>query len=141
MALNSWSTIDIRGAVMSEMRLSDIMPSRRDVLKWGGLALAGTYVNNIVWPLKVKAATKTKPRGTARNVIMIEMGGCISPQDCWDFKPHPLQPKDLDMTKISDDVLLSKTLFPNMIKMKMFDKVALVRSLRANELVHFNGQY
>jgi len=124
---------------MAEKRLSDIMATRREILRWGGAALAGTWVERIVWPMKVRAAGKAKPRATARNLIMIEMGGCISPPDCWDFKPHPLQPKDLEITKVSDEVLLSKTLFPQMIQ--QWDKVALVRSMRANELVHFNGQY
>jgi hypothetical protein len=103
------------------------------------MALASTCVNHIVWPLKVSAQGKARPRATARNLIMIDMGGCISPQDCWDFKPHPLQPKDLELKKLSDEVTLSKTLFPQMVD--QWDKVALVRSMRANELVHFNGQY
>src|SRR5947207_8045077 len=124
---------------MPEKRLGDIIPPRREILKWGGAALAGTWVERIVWPLKVRAAGKAKPRATARNLIFIEMGGCISAPDCWDFKPNPLQPKDLEMTQASPDVLLSKTFFPQMVQ--QWDKVALVRSMRAPELVHFNGQY
>lgn len=122
-----------------EKRLIDMAPTRREVLKWGGVALAGTWVERIVWPLKVRAAGKVKPRATARNLLLIDMGGAISPPDCWDFKEHPLQPKDLDVSRISSDVTLSKTLFPQMIE--QWDKVALVRSMRSPELVHFNGQY
>jgi hypothetical protein len=50
-----------------------------------------------------------------------------------------LQPKDHDLTKISSDVTLSKTLFPTM--WKRWNQVSIVRSMRAFELQHFNGQY
>ena len=122
-----------------ERRVMDVVPTRRDVLKWGGLALASTWVDRLVWPLKVRAAGKANPRGTARNCIFIELGGAISQPDCWDFKEEKNQPSDLDVRKVSSDVYLSKTLFPQLID--NMDKVALVRSMRAAELVHFNGQY
>jgi len=120
-------------------RVIDLVPSRRDVLKWGGLALAGTCVNQIAGPLKVSAQGKAKPRGTARNLIVIELAGAISPYDCFDFHETYKQPKDLNVQKTSTGVYLSKTLFPTLFD--NMDKVALVRSMRANELVHFNGQY
>src|SRR5437899_855919 len=115
------------------------MPARRDVLKWGGWALAGAWINRMVWPLKVKAAGKANPRGTARNCILIELGGAISQPDCWDYKEQPRQPKDLDVRKTPSGVYLSKTLFPQLSDHT--DKVSFVRSMRAPELVHFNGQY
>ena len=120
-------------------RLIDSMPHRRDILKWGGAALAGTWVDHVVWPLKVSAQGKVKPRNTARNVILIEIAGAISPYDCFDFHETFRQPKDLDVAKTSTGVYLSKTLFPTLFD--QMDKVAIVRSMRASELVHFNGQY
>ncbi len=120
-------------------RFMNTMPNRRDALKLGGLALAGTCLDQIIWPLKISAAGQSTPRGTARNCIVIEMSGAISPQDTWDYKETPLQPKDLDIRKVSSDVVLSKTLFPNMID--RWNEVSLVRSMRAPELQHFNGQY
>src|SRR5258706_1918367 len=122
-----------------EKRLSDLIPTRRDVLKWGGAALAGSWIERVTWPLSASAAAKANPRGTARHVIMIEMGGAISQPDCWDFKETKFTPKDLNMQQVSPDVLLSKTLFPTMGE--YIDKIALVRSMRANELIHFVGQY
>jgi hypothetical protein len=122
-----------------EKRLSDLIPTRRDVLKWGGAALAGSWIERVTWPLEVKAAAKANPRGTARHVIMIEMGGAISQPDCWDFKETKYTPKDLEVEKVSSDVFLSKTLFPRMGS--YIDKVSFVRSMRASELIHFVGQY
>lgn len=122
-----------------DRRLSDFLPTRRDILKYGGLALAGTWASRGVWPLKVKAAGKVTPRGTARNCILIEMGGAISQMDCWDFKETHWTPKDLDVQKINSELSLSKTLFPTLGG--QIQHCALVRSMRAPELVHFNGQY
>ncbi len=122
-----------------EKRLMDILPTRRDALKWGGLALAGTWIDRVVWPLKIEAQGKVNPRGTARNVIFIEMGGAISHSDCWDLKETRFTKKDFDIRKVSSDVAISKTLFPRMSE--QMNRVALVRSMRAIGLLHFNGQY
>src|SRR5262249_43900436 len=122
-----------------ERRLKDFKPTRRDVLALGGAALAGTWVERLTWPMNVKAAGKANPRGTARNCIFVEMGGCISPMECWDLKQTDQTPKDLDVQKVSSDLYLSKTLFPTVIN-HMKD-VSLVRSMRASELIHFQGQY
>src|SRR5688572_12098862 len=97
-----------------ERRLQDILPTRREVLKWGGLALAGTWVDRLVWPLAVKAAGKANPRGTARHCIMIELGGAISQANCFDFKETRFTPGDLEPQKLTSDITLSKTLFPRL---------------------------
>ena len=122
-----------------DSRLNDLLPCRRDVLKWGGVALASTWVDGLVWPLEIRAQGTSNPRGTARNCIFIELGGAISPMDCWDFKETRWTPKDLDVTEVAKDLYLSRTLFPQLVT-KM-NRVALVRSLQAPELIHFNGQY
>jgi hypothetical protein len=114
-------------------------PTRREVLQWGGAALAATFIEPGAWPLTVHAAGKANPRGTARNCIFVEMGGCISPMECWDAKETEQTPKDLDYQKLGPDLTLSKTLFPAMSK--HMNRVGLVRSMRASELIHFQGQY
>lgn len=121
-------------------RLSEVLPTRREVLQWGGVALASTWVDGLVWPLHIRASgASVTPRGTARNVIFIELGGAISPMDCWDFKETRWTPHDLDVTEVKKDLYLSRTLFPQLVG--QMDKVALVRSMQAPELIHFNGQY
>ena len=77
------------------------------------MAGAATGVNV---PLKVQAQAKTKPLGTARNAIFIQLTGAMSQMDCWDFKETKDTPKDLNMQKVSSDVYLSKTLFPRMVE-------------------------
>src|SRR5437867_10705325 len=113
--------------------------NRREVLKWGGAALAAAYIGEVIAPPKLKAAGKANPRGTARNCIIIMMGGAISHVDCWDFKETRYTPKDFDVQKFTSDISLSKTLFPR--ASEYVDKIALVRSMRANEMIHFVGQY
>ena len=124
-----------------ERRLKDLIPTRRDVLKLGGIALASTWVDRIMAPTRVYAAGKANPRGCARFAILIEMGGAISPMDCWDFKETKYTPKDLDVVKIKSDLWISRKLFPLLTANNHWNKVAIVRSMRASELIHFNGQY
>jgi hypothetical protein len=122
-----------------ERRLRDIIQTRREVLKWGGLALAGACVDRLTWPLKVEAAGTANPRGTARNCILIELQGAISQQHCFDFKETKFTPGDLEPKKLTSDITLSKTLFPRLST--NIGKIAFSRTTRASELVHFNGQY
>jgi hypothetical protein len=112
---------------------------RRELLKWGGAALAAASFGELIAPPRARAAGKANPRGSARNCIVILMGGAISHVDCWDFKETRQTPKDLDVCKLTSDISLSKTLFPHAAE--YVDKIALVRSMRANEMIHFIGQY
>ena len=120
-------------------RVADLFPARREILKLGGLALAGSFANQAIWPLAARANGRANPRGSARYCIFIEMGGAISPMDTWDFKETRWTPPDLDLVRVNDEVSLSRTLFPRLAG--RMDEVALVRSMRAPELIHFNGQY
>lgn len=119
--------------------LKEMFPTRREMLKLGGMALAGTCVNQIMSPLKISAAGKANPRGNARFCIFIELPGAISPPDCWDFKETKDTPNDLDVQKATSSLYLPKTLFPNF--KDWADRASFVRSMRAPELVHFTGQY
>ncbi len=121
------------------MNSKSSLARRRDILKLGGFAVAGGLAGAGAWPLEMRAAGQANPRGTARNCIFIEMGGAISHVDCWDYKEYKKQPKDLDVRKIRSDLYMSKTFFPQLSD--RMDQVSLVRSMRAPELVHFNGQY
>ena len=75
------------------------MMNRRDALRLDGLAMASACSGGLVWPLKVSAAGKVQPRSTAKNCILVEMGGAISQPDCWDFKETKYTPKDLDVAQ------------------------------------------
>jgi hypothetical protein len=113
--------------------------NRRDLLKIGGMALATGWTESFYLPLNARAAGKANPRANARYVIFIELPGAISPMDCWDFKETKDTPKDLDIQKVSSDLNLSRTLFPNYAEWA--PRASFVRSMKAPELVHFTGQY
>ena len=114
---------------------------RRELLKWAGLVAAGTIAEPLVRPLEVRAQGRSKPAGTARNAIMIEMSGAISPMDCWDLKETSTTPKDLDPQKIWSDFYLSKTFFPQLIESGLINRCSFVRSMLGRELIHLTGQY
>ena len=114
--------------------------ARREVLRWAGMALAGAAAGVSV-PLKLKAQAKTRPLGTARNAIFIQLTGAMSHMDCWDLKETKWTPKDLDPVKVWNDLYLSKPLFGRLMASKQMNRISFVRSMKAKELVHFNGQY
>jgi hypothetical protein len=108
------------------------------MLKWGTALAAGTITERAAWPLNASAQRKTNPRGTARNCIVLALGGAPSQKETFDFKEERGQP-DLDVRKISSDLYLSYKLFPTLSQ--QMDKIAIVRTLRTFELVHFQALY
>src|SRR5262249_47286481 len=120
------------------MRIGDLYPTRRELLRYGGLGLLGASAHG-VWPLQLGATEKVTPRGNARNVLFFELSGAISHVESWDFKENKGTPKDLDVHKLRDELWLSKLLFPKFEK--HIDKFAIHRSLLSHEEVHFRGQY
>ena len=121
--------------------VGDLVPTRRELLKFGGLGLVGASLE-AAWPLKVRAANtgiKTRPRGSARNVVFFEISGAISHLDTFDFKDNPATPKDFEVSKISTGIYLPVNMFPRMAK--VMERIAIVRSFASNEEVHLRGQY
>jgi hypothetical protein len=124
---------------MKTRTVADLVPTRRDLLKIGGLGLAGAAVDG-VWPLQLGATgAKVTPRGNARNIIFYEISGAISHVESFDFKENAGTPKDLDVARVREDLSLSKLLFPRLAG--QMDKFAVVRSMLSHEEVHFRGQY
>lgn len=120
--------------------IGQVMPSRRELLKFGGLGVLGASIDG-VWPLQLRAnpAVKTKPRGGARNIVFFELAGALSHVDSFDFKENASTPKDFDVRKTSTGVYLPHALFPRMEN--VLDKFAQVRSFVSHEEVHLRGQY
>ncbi|MGI8992287.1 MAG: DUF1501 domain-containing protein [Bryobacteraceae bacterium] len=120
--------------------IGQVMPSRRELLKFGGLGVLGASIDG-VWPLQLRAnpAVKTKPRGSARNIVFFELAGALSHVDSFDFKENVSTQKDFDVRKTSTGVYLPHALFPRMEN--VLDKFAQVRSLVSHEEVHLRGQY
>jgi hypothetical protein len=113
--------------------------TRREALRLGGFGLLGAFVDQAAFPGRVRAAGKANPRGTARFGIVVELAGAISHVDTFDFKETAGAPKDLDVRQINSELYLSKRLFPELSN--EMDKIAILRSLKSQEVVHFRGQY
>jgi len=113
---------------------------RRDLLKFGGMTMAGACLGGLSYPLQVRAAQKTKAvRNTARFAIFIEMVGAPSPMDTFDFKETKNTPSDLDVRKVASELYLSNVLFP--ATSKIASKLSVVRSMRTKELNHGLGMW
>ncbi len=125
---------------MSTRTVRDVLASRRDLLKFGGMGLLGASVN-AVWPLQLRASPsfEARPRGSARNVIFFEISGAISHVDSFDFKENNATQKDFDVRQLSTGIYLPHALFPRMEK--VMDRIAIVRTLASHEQVHLRGQY
>jgi hypothetical protein len=121
--------------------VQDVLSTRRDLLKYGGLGLAGASIEGL-WPPKVRAAeigSKVRPRGNAKNVIFYEISGAISHLDTFDFKDNPAVPKDFDVRKISTGIHFPVNFLPRIEK--IMPQVAMMRSFVTHEEVHLRGQY
>lgn len=119
--------------------ISDLIPTRREALKYGTLSMLGAFAETALWPVKLRAAGRSNPRGSARFCIIVEAAGAISHVDTFDFKENEGTPKDLDVRQIRDNLYLSHRLFPEMST--ELDKVSIVRTFKSHEVVHFRGEY
>ena len=125
---------------MASHTVGDLVPSRRELLRFGGLGVLAASANAI-WPLQVRAnpTVKASPRGNARNVIFYEFAGALSHVDSFDFKENESTQKDFDVRKTSTGIYVPYALFPRMIQ--VLDRIAIVRSFVSHEEVHLRGQY
>lgn len=125
---------------MTGKSVTHLVPSRRELLKFGGLGILGASAEG-VWPLQLQAnpTMKVKPRGNARNVIFFELAGALSHVDSFDFKENKSTQADFDVRKTSTGIYVPHALFPRMVN--VMDRVAHVRSFVSHEEVHLRGQY
>jgi len=120
-------------------RIKDM--SRRELLKLFGITAGATIADPAAWPRQVMAQdSKVTPRRTARNCIVIQNGGAMSPWETLDLKQTKWTANDLEIQKINADFNLSKTLFPRGVD-AWAPRASLVRSLHGGALVHFPAQY
>jgi hypothetical protein len=102
--------------------------------------MGACIANPAAWPKNVRAQSKkVTPRKNARNVIVIQNCGAMSPPECLDFQETRFTAKDLDMQRVNADFQISQTIFPNW--KEWAPKASLVRSMYENSLVHFSAQY
>src|SRR6266567_1491472 len=120
--------------------IAEAFLARREMLKLGGYGLLAAFADQALLPVQARAYGKAKPRGTARFGIVVELAGAISHTDTFDFKENAGTPKDLDVRPVNNNNLyLSHRLFPELSQ--EMHRIAIVRSLKSHEVVHFRGQY
>ena len=114
--------------------------SRRELLKLFGLGVGASFANQAIWPRKLAAQRRgITPRGSARNCIVIQNAGAMSPPETLDLKETKYTAPDLDPQRVNSEFYLSRNIFPNFETWA--PHASLVRSMAGNPLVHFPAQY
>src|SRR5687768_16552664 len=122
----------------SESEQSFPLLSRRELLRVGGLSLVGGFATSF-GPFNVSAAWKVRPKGTARQVLLINLEGGMSQIDSLDAKEGSWTPDYFDIRGYGDDLKLPHGLMPNLPG--VLDQITIVRSLGAWDAVHGRAQY
>ena len=111
--------------------------TRRELLRVGGLSLVGGYLNAFN-PLNVRAEQKVQPAATARQVLFVNIDGGMSQIDTLDAKEGAWTPKYFDIRSVGD-LKLPLGVMPNLPG--VLDKITVVRSMAAWDVVHGRAQY
>ncbi|HQR35561.1 MAG TPA: DUF1501 domain-containing protein [Blastocatellia bacterium] len=112
--------------------------NRRELLRVGGLSLVGGYLNAFR-PFNVRASQQAKPMATARQVLFVNIDGGMSQIDTLDAKEGAWTPKYFDIRSFSNDLKLPFGVMPNLPG--VLDKISVVRSMAAWDVVHGRAQY
>ena len=112
--------------------------TRRELLRIGGIGLVGGYLNAF-HPLNVRAGQKVQPMATARQVLFVNIDGGMSQIDTLDAKEGPWTPKYFDIRSFPNDLKLPFGVMPNLPG--VLDKITIVRSMAAWDVVHGRAQY
>jgi uncharacterized protein (DUF1501 family) len=112
--------------------------TRRELLRVGGLSVAGGFLNPFA-AANVRAAGRAAPRATARNVLFVNLEGGMSQVDTLDAKEGPWTPDDFDIRTCANGLRLPHGLFAKLPE--VLDRVAVVRSFAAWDAVHGRAQY
>jgi len=112
--------------------------TRRELLRVGGVSLAGGFLNAFR-PLNVRARQKVTPVGTARQVIFVNIDGGMSQVDTLDAREGAWTPDYFDIRSFPNGLRLPAGLFKQLPG--VLDKVTVVRSLTAWDVVHGRAQY
>lgn len=110
---------------------------RRSFLKAIGMtSLAGSSL--LARPQNARRRKAAETRGSAENVIIVNLQGAPSHVDTFDLKVGSWTPADFDPTTVGN-ITMAAGLFPNLIGQA--DKFSLLRSITGNEAVHSRAQY
>src|SRR5262249_47703783 len=114
--------------------------TRRGFLQIGPVGLYGFCLAPMIRPQNVRAAAKTRVRGTAEYCIFLFLNGGASQIDTFDFKEGRWTPPDFDVRTVKGGLMqLPCGLFPRLAE--KLDDVAFVRSVEAWEAGHSRAQF
>jgi hypothetical protein len=123
---------------MKHIKQPALSLTRRELLRVGGVSLVGGYLNAFR-PLNVRAGQKVRPMATARQVLFINLDGGMSQVDTLDAKEGPWTPDYFDIRGYANDLKLPAGIMPNLPG--VLDKITVVRSMAAWDVVHGRAQY
>jgi hypothetical protein len=115
-----------------------LLLTRRELLRVGSISLVGGYLNPF-HPFNVRAQQKAKLLGTARQILFLNLDGGMSQIDTLDAKEGPWTPNYFDIRSFPNDLKLPAGLFKQLPG--VLDKITVVRSLAAWDVVHGRAQY
>lgn len=85
------------------------------------------------------SARSATTKNTARAAILVNLQGAPSHLDTFDVKDAPWNPGDLNLQPGPGGIVLSRTLFPGLLKLS--SDLLLVRSIQSWEAAHERGQF
>lgn len=112
--------------------------TRREILHIGGIGLVGGYLGAFR-PYNVRAHRSVEPKGTARQVLFINIDGGMSQVDTFDARESRWIPDYYDIRGFSNDLKLPFGIMPKIPG--VLDKLTVVRSMAAWDVVHGRAQY
>jgi hypothetical protein len=112
---------------------------RRQLLRHGLLTIAGYGLAPMLAPLNVRAQSRVTPRGSAQQVIFINLLGGPSQMDTFDVKEGKWGPENRDVRTVKQGYQFPVGLMPKLAQ--SLEDVVLLRSMEAWETVHSRGQY
>jgi hypothetical protein len=130
--------VNFKGKAMQTNRRNIPSLTRRELLRVGGVSLVGGFLNAFR-PLNVRAEEKVRPMATARQVLFVNIDGGMSQVDTLDAKEGPWTPAYFDIRSYPNDLKLPYGLMKNLPG--VLDKITVVRSMTAWDVVHGRAQY
>jgi hypothetical protein len=113
--------------------------SRRNLLQFGALSIAGYELSSPFRPHNVHAQSLVRLRGTAETVIFLNLQGGPSQMDMFDVKHGKWAPENRDVRPTQFGYEFPFGLMPNIVD--HLGDIAVIRSAAAWETVHSRGQY
>ena len=120
--------------------VTSVVPAlaRRELLRVGGVTLVGGFLQGFS-PINVFAQRRVTPKGTARQVLFVNIEGGMSQIDTLDAREGAWTPPDFDIRRFPNGVVLPYGLLSHVAG--VLDKITVVRSLGAWDAVHGRAQY